>query len=109
MNRYEYSGKDIALVRKIMDESEVSYFDFEINNTPCVLPVAKGGTYKRANGTIANSDSIVSVTITNISNRLYMRKDIIQNTNNVLSFSTDEYEMSGYTHIVYYNGTEITA
>lgn len=108
LNRYQYSGSDMELVRKIMTESEVSYFDFEIDNTPCVLPVAKGGTYKRANGTVARADGIVSVTITLMSNTLYQRTSTLKNTNDVLSFSSKEYTMSGYTNIVYYNSTEIT-
>ena len=109
LNKYTYGGSDMALVQKIMNESEVSYFDFEIDNTPCVFPVAKGGSLYRANGTVTSSDSIVSVTITKMSNRLYLRKSILKNTNNVLSFSSDEYTMSGYTRIVYFNSTEITA
>lgn len=108
LNRYQYSGSDMALVRKIMKESQVSYFDFEISNTPCVLPVAKGGQYYRANGTVAKSSSIISVTITLMSNTLYQQTSTLQNTNDVLSFSSKEYTMSGYTNIVYYNSTEIT-
>ena len=109
LNKYTYGGSNMALVQKIMNESEVSYFDFEIDNTPCVLPVAKGGSLYRANGTVTSSDSIVSVTITKMSNALYMRVSTLKNTDNVLSFSSDEYAMSGYTRIVYFNGTEITA
>lgn len=109
LNKYIYSGRDMALVRKIMTESEVSYFDIQINNTPCVLPVAKSGLYYTANGTVTSADSIICVEISNGSSRISMRKSTLKNTNNVLSFSSDSYEMSGYTSIVYFNGTEITA
>ena len=109
LNRYNYSGNDMALVRKIMKESEVSYFDFEIDNTACVLPVAKSSLYYRANGTVTNNVSIISVTITLDRNALYMRKSTLNNTNDVLSFSSRESEMSGNTNIVYFNSTEITA
>lgn len=108
LNRYQYSGSDIDLVIKIMNESVVSYFDYEIDNTPCVLPVAKSGMYYRANGTVTSSDRIVSVTITNMSSTLYEQISTLKNTNNVLSFSSNEYTKSGYTNIVYFNGTEIT-
>ena len=109
LNKYTYSGKDMALVQKIMHESEVSYFDFEIENTACVLPVAKNSTYYRANGTITTENSIVCVTITNISNKLYKRISTLSNTNSVLSFSSNEYDMTANTRIIYFNDTEITA
>ena len=109
LNKYNYSGSDMALVRKIMRESEVSYFDFEIDNTACVLPVAKSSLYYRANGTFTDANDIVSVTITLSSNALYMRKSTLKNTNDVLSFSSRESEMSGNTSIVYFNSTEIKA
>lgn len=109
LNKYTYTGNDMTLVQKIMNQSQVSYFDFEIENTACVLPVAKNSTYYRANGTVTTENSIVCVTITNISNRLYKRVTYLSNTNNVLSFSSNEYEMTAKTRIIYFNDTEITA
>ena len=109
LNRYSYSGEDMSLVQKIMTEAEVSYFDIKINGLQCVLPVSKGGQYRAANGTVTDNDSIICASITSMSNRLYIRTSILQNTNNVLSFSTYEDTMSGYTKIIYFNSTEITA
>lgn len=109
LNKYTYTGKNMTLVQKIMHESEVSYFDFEIENTACVLPVAKNSSYYRANGTITTENSIACVTITNIQNTLYKRISILSNTNNVLSFSSNEYQMTANTRIIYFSVTEITA
>ena len=109
LNRYEYSGRNTAIVRKIMNDSQLSYIQISISNTPCSCLVAKG-QYNRANGTIADTDAIISVTFTATSNGLRMRKNTLQNTNGTLSFSSTEDDISGsYLYVVYLNYTEITA
>ena len=106
LNKYTYNGNNITLVRKIMNNSKLSYINQSIENTPCALLVVLD-TYNRASGTVARSNGIFSVTITDISGSLNMRTTSLVNVNNELKLTSNEVKMSFVT-IIYYNDTEIT-
>lgn len=106
LNKYSYSGDNIALVRKIMNNSKLSYIKHSIENTPCALLVVLD-TYNRASGTVARSNGIFSVTITDSSGSLYMRTTSLVDVNNELKLTSREVKMS-FVSIIYYNETEIT-
>lgn len=107
LNKYNYSGNDIALARKIMENAQLAYINRNIANTPCALLVVKG-TYNRANGAITNADGVAIATITDISNALYLNTTTLRNKNNELTMTTNESSLSDVS-IVYFNDTEITA
>lgn len=106
-NKYNYSGNDITLARKIMENAKLSYINLRIDNVPCALLVVLD-TYNRASGTVARTEGIVSVTITDSSGNLSMQKNYLKNVNNELTLTTSTTNLK-YVSITYYNYTEITA
>ena len=106
LNKYTYIGNNMSLVRKIMKESMLSYIQRDIENVPCALLVVLD-TYNRASGSVARSEGIANISITDISGQLSVQENYLKKVNDQLTLTTNNYNLN-YAKIVYYNGTEIT-